>query len=182
MIFYWNLSNSKSHQVSWTLLSILDDLYNAVVWMVSARPLISNSSSPLTNPLRIIPSTSVNVGTTDTFMFHSFFSSLARSEYLSLFSFFFDFPSVDGQDSKVHCSAGSLFCLLSLGLVCYPGLDDLFVFQNLREFCASHSPRRILFCAYIIWHYGLFKFLAQFPVDHLPHTVMYNFVLFYYHY
>ena len=45
MVFHWTLIDSKSLQISRTLLSILADLSNAVVWMVSARPLISNSSS-----------------------------------------------------------------------------------------------------------------------------------------
>ena len=37
-IFYRSLSDSKSVQFSKTLLSILADLNNAVVWMVSIRP------------------------------------------------------------------------------------------------------------------------------------------------
>ena len=41
----------ESLQVSGTLLSILADLNNALVWMVSTRRLISKSSSPCTNPL-----------------------------------------------------------------------------------------------------------------------------------
>ena len=48
MVFHRGLSDSKSPQVSRTLLSILANLNNAVVWMVSAHPLIPNSSSPLT--------------------------------------------------------------------------------------------------------------------------------------
>ena len=35
MVFHWSLSDKKSPQVSRTLLSILSDLKNAVVWMVS---------------------------------------------------------------------------------------------------------------------------------------------------
>ena len=82
MVFNWSLSDSKSPQVSRTLLSILADLDNAVVWMVSTCPLISKSSSPFTNPLVTIPSTPITTGITVTFMFHSFFSSLARSSLL----------------------------------------------------------------------------------------------------
>ena len=54
MIFYWSLSESKSPQVSRTLLSILAVLNNPVVWMVSTRPPTSNSSSPFSNPIIII--------------------------------------------------------------------------------------------------------------------------------
>ena len=46
MVSHKYLSESKSPQISRTLLSILADLNNAIVWMVSIRPLISKSSSP----------------------------------------------------------------------------------------------------------------------------------------
>ena len=45
MVFLWSLSDSKSPQVSGTLLNILVDLNNAVVSMVSICPPISNFSS-----------------------------------------------------------------------------------------------------------------------------------------
>ena len=54
MIFHWCLNDNKSPQVSRTLLSILTDLNNGVVWMVSIRPPISNFSNPLSKPLGII--------------------------------------------------------------------------------------------------------------------------------
>ena len=44
--FHRSLIDSKSPQVSRILLSILTGLCNAVEWMVSARPRISNHSSP----------------------------------------------------------------------------------------------------------------------------------------
>ena len=56
MVFYWNLSDSNTLQVSRTLLRILDDRNNAVVWMVSAHPPISNfssSSSSLWGPFEV---------------------------------------------------------------------------------------------------------------------------------
>ena len=86
MAFHWSLNDSKFPQVSWTLLSILAEL-NSVVWMVSARPPISNSSSPLTNLWEFVPSVEITIAITVTLMFHSLFSSLARSKYLFLFSF-----------------------------------------------------------------------------------------------
>ena len=78
-------------QVSKSLLSILADLNNAVFWMVSTCPLISESSCPFINILGIESSTSITIGISVTFMFHSFVSSLARSQYLSLFSISFIF-------------------------------------------------------------------------------------------
>ena len=44
-LFHWCLTESKSPQVSRTLLSILTDFNNAVVWIVSILPLISSSSN-----------------------------------------------------------------------------------------------------------------------------------------
>ena len=78
MVSNWSLSDSKS-QASRTLLSILANLNNAVVWMVSTCPLISKSSSPFTNPLGIGPSASITIDITVTFVFHSFFLVLKQS-------------------------------------------------------------------------------------------------------
>ena len=47
VIFHWSPSDSKSPQISRTLLSILADLNNAVTWMISILPLISKFFSPL---------------------------------------------------------------------------------------------------------------------------------------
>ena len=91
MIFHRSLSDSKSPQVSRTLLSILAVLSNVVVWMVSSRPPTSKSSSPFSNPLVTVPNAPITIGIIVTFMFHSFFNSLARSRYLSLFSHSFSF-------------------------------------------------------------------------------------------
>ena len=50
------LSYCKSPQVTRTLLSILADLNNSVVWLVSGYPLISRYSSSFINLLEIVPS------------------------------------------------------------------------------------------------------------------------------
>ena len=109
MFFHWNLRDSKSPQVSRTLLSLLADLNNAVVWMVPSRPLISKSSSSLTNPLLIVPSAPITIGITVTIMLHSFFSSLARSRYLSLYFTFLQFYPVVSRNGKIHYSVVSLY-------------------------------------------------------------------------
>ena len=89
--FHRSLRDSKSHQVSRTLLSILTVLNNAVVWMVSTRPSTSNFSIPFSNPLVIVPNAPITIGIIVTCMFHSFFNYLARSRYLSFFSHSFSF-------------------------------------------------------------------------------------------
>ena len=99
MVSHWSLSDSKSFQVSRTLLSILANLKNAVVWMVSTCHLISKSSSPFINPLGIVPSSPITIGITVTFMFHSFSFSSKVKVLVFLFAFFY-FYSVVCQDGK----------------------------------------------------------------------------------
>ena len=78
-----SLSDSKFPQVSKTF-SILSNL-NAVVWMVSTRPLISKSSSPFIIPLMTISSTPIITAITVTFMLPSFFQFPIK---VFLFAFF----------------------------------------------------------------------------------------------
>ena len=91
MVFHWSLSDSKSPQVSRTRLRILTALCNAVVWIVSTRPPIFKSSRPFNKTLVIVPNAPITIGTIVTFMFHSFFNSLAKSRYLSFCSLSFRF-------------------------------------------------------------------------------------------
>ena len=81
MVFQWSLSDSKSSQVSRTFLSILTDLNNAVLWMVSIRHQISNSSSTL-----------LQASNYNSYPHYShvplsfFFKFMAKLKYLFLFS------------------------------------------------------------------------------------------------
>ena len=77
--FEWQQVSSR------TLLSILAVLCNAVIWIVSNHPPTSKSSRSFNNPLVIVPKAPITIGTIVTFMFQSFFNSLARSRYLSFF-------------------------------------------------------------------------------------------------
>ena len=72
MVFRWSLSDSKSPQVSRTLLSILAVINDIVVWMVSTRPPTSKSSSPFNNPLVTVRKAPIAIGIIVTFMFHMF--------------------------------------------------------------------------------------------------------------
>ena len=112
MVFHLSLSDRKSPQVSRTLLSILDILNNAVVWMVSTRPPTSKSSSPFSNPLVTVPNAPITNGITVTCMFYSFFNSLARSRYLSLFSHSFSFILWSAETAKTTILQVLFFLLL----------------------------------------------------------------------
>ena len=87
----WVCMLHKSPQVSRTLLSILADLSNAVVWIFSTHPPTSESSSPFINPLVTVQSAPITIGTTFTFMFYSFFNSLAKPRFFSFLSLSFNF-------------------------------------------------------------------------------------------
>ena len=114
MGFPWSLSYSKSYQVSRTLLSILAVLNNVVVWMVSSRPPTSKSSIPFSNPLVTVPNAPIAISII--VMFHSFFSSLARSRYLSFFSHSFSFILWSAGSAKSTILQVLFFCWLLIGL------------------------------------------------------------------
>ena len=66
------------------VLSILANLNNAVVLMVSTRPPISKSSSHFINPSVTVPRAPITIGINVTFMFHSFSIPLQGGDiYLS---------------------------------------------------------------------------------------------------
>ena len=134
MVFHWNLTDSKSPQVSRTRLRILAVRSNSVVWIVSTHPQTSKSSRPFNNPLVIVPKAPITIGTIVTFMFHSFFNSLARSRYLSFFSLSFRFILWFAGTAKSTILQilffflfFFFFCWLLWGLVFWPGLGDPFV-------------------------------------------------------
>ena len=161
MVFHNNLSDSKSPQVSRTLLSILVDLNNAVVYMVSTHPLISKSSYPCTDPLVTVRSAPIKFAITVIFLFHCFFTSLTRSSSYLSFCFLSVIPCSQQDRQSPLFSRFSFsffffffFVIDFLGLVVRPRFGDPFVFQNPTELCAPHFPGRILGCAYTICSYG----------------------------
>ena len=62
MVFHWKLSDTKSPQVSRTLLGILAVFNNAVVGMVFTRSPTFKSSRPFNNPLVTVPKTPITIG------------------------------------------------------------------------------------------------------------------------
>ena len=144
MVFHWSLSDSKSPQVSRTRLRILAVISNAVVWIVSTRPPTSKSSRLFNNPLVIVPKAPITIGTVVTFMFHSFFNSLASttSKVLILLFLFLQIYSMVRRDSKVDNFADTLFfCLLiimSSGLLAGIRLS-VCMFKSHRSLCKSFS-------------------------------------------
>ena len=108
MVFHWSLSDSKSPQISRTLLSILAVPNNVVVWMISTRPPTSKSSGPFSNPLVTVPNAPITIGIIVTCMFHSFFQFPSKVEVFILLFTFFQFYSGVSRYSKVDNFASSL--------------------------------------------------------------------------
>ena len=132
--------------------------------MVPALPFISDSTSPCTNPLVTVPKTPITIYITVNFMLHSFsVLVLGLGTYLS-----FRFLSIllggqPGRQSPLF-SSSSFFFVIITGLVVGPKFDDLFVFQNPREFCASDFLELILVVHIAFVCVVKFESLAQFPV------------------
>ena len=137
MVFHWSLSDSKSPQVSRTRLRILAVLRNAVIWIVSTRPPTSKSSRPFNNPLVIVPKAPITIGKIVTFIFHSFFNSLARSRYLSFFSHSFKFILWSVWTTK-STILQILFFFVDYYKVYYYYYYYYYCFNSSREF--SHQP------------------------------------------
>ena len=136
MVFRRSLKDSKTTQVSRTFLSILADLNSAVVRIVSTLPLISDSSSLFSKRLGTVPSTPTTTGIIVT-MFRSFLSSLARSKYLSIFTFSIVFTLCSNRKAK-STRWQVLFFLLRRSLTFWTRLGDPFVFQSLWEIYKSN--------------------------------------------
>ena len=159
LVSHLSLSDSKSLQVSRTLLSILANRNNAVLWMVSTRPLISKSSSRCTNPLVTVPRTPTTTGITVTLMFHNFFSFLARSRYSSFFSLSFNFPmwSAGWANSETR----QVLSLFLLTITWSGRLVEIkwsvYISKSLRILCVS-SSRTNSMCIYHLFVWSNFNF------------------------
>ena len=148
MVFHWSLSDSKSSQVSRTLLSILAVLNNADVWMVSTRPPTSKSSSPFSNPLVTVLNAPVTIGIIVTCMFHSFFQFPSEVEVLILLFTFFQFSSMVSRDSKVDYFASSLFFIIIRSGLLAEIRWSLCTLKSHRSLCESFSRTSAGFCIY----------------------------------
>ena len=177
MVFHWSLSDSKSLQVFRTLLSILSSLNNAVVSMVSTRPPTSKSSSPFNSPLVTVPKAPIRIGIIVTFMFHSFFNSLARSRgtYPSFHFLSVLFCGQPGQQSPQFCKF-SFFTIRS-GLLVVIRLS-VCMSKSHRSLYVSFSRRAAGFCIYhlFVWSNLNFLHISQWIILPIPSClVLYSF-------
>ena len=104
LVFHWSLRDSKSPQVSRTLLSIVAVLNNFVVWMFSTRLPTYNSSCSFNNPLVTVPKAPITIGIIVTFMFHSFSIPLkGRGTYTSFHFLSVLLYGLPGQQTRQFC-------------------------------------------------------------------------------
>ena len=163
MVFHRSLSDSKSPQVSRTRLRILAVLSNAVIWIVSTRLPTSKSSRPFNNPLVILPNAPITFGTIVTFMFHSFFNSLARSRYLSFFSLSFRFILWSAGTAK-STILQILFFLLLLFIIMRSDLLagirwSVCILKSHWSLCESFSRTDAGLCIYHLFVWSNWNFL-----------------------
>ena len=160
MVFHWSLSDSKSPQVCRTRLRILAVLSNAVVWIVSTHPPTSKSSRPFNNPLVIVPNAPITIGTIVTFMFHSFFNSLARSRYLSLFSHSFRFNLWSAGTAKLTILQILFFLLIIITSGRLAGIRwSVCMFKSHRSLCVLFSWTGAGLCIYHLFVWSNLDFL-----------------------
>ena len=162
MVFHWSLSA----RVSRTLLSILAVLSNAVIWIVSTRPPTSKSFRPFDNPFVIVPKAPITIGTIVTFMFHSFFNSLARPRYLSFFSHSFSFILWSAGTAKSTILQILFFFFLLI--IIRSGLLaeirwSVYMSKSQRRLCVSFSRTGAGLCVYhlLVWSNLNFLYFSQ---------------------
>ena len=161
MVFHRSLSDSKSPRVSRTVLSILALLHSAVVWMVSTHPPTSKSSSFFNNPLITVPKVPITIGIIVTFMFHSFFNSLAkRGTYPSFRILSVLFCGQPGQQSPQF---GNFSFLLLLIIIRYGLLAEIrwsvCMSKSHRNLCVLFSRTDVELCIYRLFVWWNLNFL-----------------------
>ena len=128
--------------------------------MVSTHPPASKSSRPFNNPLVIVPNAPITIGTIVTFMFHSFFNSLARSRYLSFFSLSFRFILWSAGTAK----STLLQILFFLLIIMRSGLLarirwSVYILKSHRNLCESFSRTGAWLYIYHLFVWSNWNFL-----------------------
>ena len=148
-VFHISVSDNKFPQVSRTLLSILVELNNAVVWIVSTYPLILKPSCPFTNPLVTVPRAPITIGITVIFMFYGFFQFPSKVQVLNLLSLSFSFTLWLAGTAK---STVLFFLLIIIRCDRLAEIKwSVCISKSQRSLCVSFSRTG---CAYTICLYG----------------------------
>ena len=129
IVSFGSLSDSKSPQVYRTLLNILPDLNNIVVWMVSSCPLISKSSRPFYQAFGYC-SQCTNSHCYDYHLQMTVIPYFLLSGKvlvpIALFDFFYFYSGLSVRQSQLISRYSFFIYWLSLGLVVWPGFGVKF--------------------------------------------------------
>ena len=128
--------------------------------MVSTRPPTSKSSSPFSNPLVTVPNAPITIGIIVTCMFHSFFNSLARSRYLSLFSHSFSFTLWSAGTAKSTILQVLFFLLIIIKSGLLAGIRwSVCMLKSHRSLCEAFSRTGAQLCIYHLLEWSNLNFL-----------------------
>ena len=116
--------------------------------MVSTRPPTSKSSSLFSNPLVTVPKAPITIGIIVTFMFHSFLNSLARSRYLSFFSFSFTFILWSAGTTKLTILQVLFFLLIIMSGLLAEIWWSICMSKSHRSLCVLFSRTGAGLCIY----------------------------------
>ena len=154
MVFHRSLSDSKSPQISRTLLNILGVLNNAVVERDSTRPPTSKSPSPF-SPLVTVPNTPITIGIIVTIVFSIHNQGLDTYPSFHIFQFY----SVVSRDNKVDNFTSSIFFrLITLKSGFLADIRWSVCISKSHRSCVCHSPGLLLCNVYSICSYVQSKF------------------------
>ena len=109
MIFHLSPIESNSPPVFRSPLSILTDLNNAVVCIVSVRLLISNSSRLFSKPVETVKSAPMQLVSRPLWCYITFFNLARTTNLFPFWHFFVDFHSVVHRGDKVSYTQDPLF-------------------------------------------------------------------------
>ena len=165
MTSHWSLRD-KFPQVSRTLLSILANFSNAVVWMVSTRPLIFKSSSPFTKPLVTVPRDRLQLVKTSLSCSTFFFQFPSKVLVLIFLFTFFQFYAVVSRDSKFGKLSFFFFFFLMIIITRSDRLAEIrwsvCISKSQRSLCVFFSRIDPGSCSYYLFVYSNFHFLHNF--------------------
>ena len=149
MVFHGSLSDSKSPQVSRTLLSIIADLNNAYFQVFQSRYQSFGDC---------IERTSYNWYHRQLHVTKFFQLSCKFQIFIYLFAFLQFYPVVN-QNGKVHYSTDPFFCCwLSLGLI-VRDLRSVCISKSQRILCISCSRTDFSLCIYNLFVWSNLNFL-----------------------
>ena len=134
--------------------------------------LFLSSQVSVPNLLVTVPRAPFTIGIIVPFVFHSFFSSQARSRYLSLFFIFLQFYPMISLNDKILLFGRFSFFFLFFFFVDYHKVWSSRCLAEIRILCVSFSRTDSGLCIYQFVRIVKLKLLAQFPLNHRTHQVV----------